>query len=207
VFVRRGTPLPDGRLQRAAGLGDIKNLYQAIVALAFAFDMRDLEGADAIVRGMETRFTSTDERQVVAGARTALDGLQANARGDHGAAIRLLSQIAGAYQGMPAAALAESAVAESHRLWLAADDTAAAHVAQLAVRYAPQSGLARYNAGAMGWWLQRQGRGGDPSWRAQLEAFVRAPGGDGPGVGAALDASRGMLDGRATTRPLILTTR
>lgn len=81
-------------------------------------------------------------------------------------------------------------------------------MAQLAVRFAPQSALARYHAGAMGWWLQRRAApNADPSWRMHLEAFVRAPGGQGPGMGAAVTAARGMLDGSAQARPSVLQSR
>ena len=207
VFVRRGTPLPGGGLQVGERLGGIRNLYQAIVVLAFAFDLADLDGAERVVRGMEARFTSDTERPIVAGARTALDGLQANARGDHQTALTLLGQIAGAYQGRPAAALAQSAIAESGRLWRAGDDGGALRTALLAVRFAPQSPVATYNAGAIGWWLQREASATpDRPWRSHLEAFLRASADDTGPMAAAVDAARAMLNGQPRTRPFVLGT-
>jgi hypothetical protein len=208
VFVRRGTALPGGRLQAADGVGNIRNLYQAIVVLAFAFDIRDLDGAERVVRGMEGRFQSDTDRRVVAGARTALDGLRANARGDHATAITLLSSIAEAYQGMPAAALAQSALVEAQRLWLASDDSNALQRAQLAARFAPQSPVARYNAGAMGWWVQRSAvEKPDPSWRIHLDAFVNLTAAGGTVHATAVGAAREMLSGMRQTRPFVLDSR
>lgn len=206
IFVRRGTPLPEGRLQAAPRVSEIRNLFQAIVVLAFAFDVNDLDGATRVVQGMESRFTSNTERRIVTGARTALDGLVAHARGDHGNAIRLLSAIAEAYQGAPAAALADSAMVESQRLWLSGDDAGALVAAQLAARFAPQSPAARYNAGAFGWWRQRGGGSADGSWRLHLDAFTRMPATSG-GQATALEAARAMLSGTQQTRPFVLTTR
>lgn len=206
IFVRRGTPVPEGGLHAAPAVADIKNLYQAIVVTAFAFDVNDLDGAARVVAGMEARFTSDNDRRVVAGARTALDGLAAHARGDHANAIRLLSSIAEAYQGTPAAALADSAMADAQRLWLAGDDARALASAQLAARFAPQSPAARYNAGAFGWWLQQSGGGTDGSWRLHLDAFTRMPATSG-GHATALEAARAMLSGAQQTRPFVLTTR
>lgn len=207
VFVRRGTPLPDGGLHAAPAVADIKNLYQAIVVMAFAFDVNDLDGAARVVQGMEARFTAENDQRVVAGARTALDGLVAHARGDHPTAIRLLSTIAEAYQGTPAAALADSAMAEAQRLWLAGDDAGALGGAQMAARFAPQSAAARYNAGAFGWWRQRTGAAGaDASWRLHLDAFVRMPATSG-GHATALEAAKAILSGAQQTRPFVLATR
>ncbi|MEZ5291353.1 MAG: hypothetical protein R2745_09740 [Vicinamibacterales bacterium] len=206
VFVRRGTALPGGRLQSGERLGDIRNLYQAIVVLAYAFDVRDLEGAERVVRGMEARFAGPMERPIVAGARTALDGLAAHGRGDHGTAVRLLSQIADAYKGAPAAALAESAIAESARLWQAGDDGAALQMAMAATRAAPQAPVALYNAGAIGWWTSRSGANA-PAWRPQLEAFTRIAAPQGQALAAAVDAAIRMLNGQTAVRPFVLTPR
>jgi hypothetical protein len=207
VFVRRGAAVPGGRLRAADGVGDIRNLYQAMVVLAFAFDVDDLDGAHRVVQGAEARFTSRADRQVVAGARAALDGLRAHARGDHGQAIALLSPIADAYQGRPAAALAESALEEARRAWLGGDDARASQLSQLAVRFAPQSAVARYNAGAIGWWVQQgAGGGADPAWRLHLDAFLKLPA-SGGGHGAALEAARQMLSGIQRQRPFVLATR
>lgn len=205
VFVRRGTPLPGGRLQSGTRIGDIRNLYQALLALAFALDVRDPDGALRIVTGMERRFTSAGERAIVGGARAAIDGVIAHRRGDHRTAVRLLAQVATEYQGLPATLLVESALLETRRLWLADDVPGALEMARVAARFAPRGLMARYNAGIIGWWLHRQTPGSrEELWRADLEAVVSMPTADDPALRAAVARARALLEGRSSGRPPVL---
>lgn len=208
VFVRRGQPLPGGRLQASAAIGDIRNLYQALVVLAFAFDVGDLANAERVVQGMELRFQFDTEPLVVSGARRAVDGLSAHARGDHALAVRLLTEVASAYQGAPAKALTQSAASEMARLWSVGNDTEAQQMALLALRFAPQSPVAQYNAGAAGWWLQRKGlAGADGSWRLHLQTFLRGSASADPTLGWVRASASQMLAGEQTQRPSLLVGR
>lgn len=205
VFVRRGTPLPSGRLESSERIGEVRNLYQALSVLAFAFDARDLTGAARVVTGMERRFTAAHERPVVAGARTALNGVVAHARGDHALAVRLLAGVATAYQGVPAAAFLDSALLEANRLWQIGDSRGALTAIRQAVQLAPQHPLVRYNAGAIGWWSEQESSGrGDGLWRADLSAFLAIAGAGDTVLSPAMDSARAMIDGRGSGRPLVL---
>lgn len=205
VFVRSGTALPGGGMQSGARIGEIRNLLQAETVLALAFDLRDFAGAARVLSGMEQRFTAPRDRPVVTAARIAYDGLSAHASGDHEAAVRLLSVVAPAYQGTPAAALMESALAQTIRLWQNGDGPGALAAARVAARMASQSPMARYNAGAIGWWIARQSPArSDGLWQADLTAFLRiAPPGDSA-LAPAATVAREMLEGRAVSRPFIL---
>lgn len=205
VFVRRGTALPEGRLQAGARLGEIQNLYQALLVLAFAFDVRDVAGAERVVSGMERRFRSARERPVVARARTALDGVLAYQRGDYPNAMRLLAGAEPAYTGAPAQALIESAMLETRRLWLADDVPRALETARLAARLGPLVAIARYNAGVIGWWIEQRTTGSrDESWRRDLEAFLALSVGSDPALADAAGIARALLAGQVRGRPPVL---
>lgn len=206
VFVKRGTALPGGRLQTGSGIGEIRNLYQALLVLAFAFDVRDLPGAERVVAGMERRFDAEHERPVVAGARTALDGVLAHQRGDHENAVRLLTDVAAAYQGVPAAALLDSALQLTARHWQADDVAQALRLARFAAQIAPQSPVSRYNAGVIGWWQQQQSpNAGDLAWREDLTTFLALAPRDDPGLARPVDTATRIVQGQGTGRPVVLT--
>ena len=205
VFVRRGTPIPVGGLRAGAKVGTIRNLYQALLVFAFALDVNDLDGAEQVVQGIEGRFRSGSDRTVVAGARAALDGVRAHHRGDYAAALTLLKDVAAAYQGRPAAAMSDSASHEAIRLWQSGDARGALQMATTAVRFAPQSLVARHNAGAIGWWLQRETSiSPDKSWRVHLETFVQLAERGRPASASMIEAARSMLAGQGVMRPTLL---
>ena len=205
VFVKRGATLPGGRLQSGSRLGDIRNLYQALLVFGFALDVADLAGAEAVVKGMERRFTHQDARPLVADARAVLDGVLAHRHGDYDKAVRLLARGTASFQGVPSALLVESALLETRRLWQADDVPGALAMARTAAGLAPRAAIARYNAGVVGWWRQRRTpQDRDDSWRADLEAFLALPRSSDPLLTAALETARSLLEGRPTGRPAVL---
>jgi hypothetical protein len=87
--------------------------------------------------------------------------------------MRLLTPIAASYRGAPAAALIDSALHETQRLWKANNVRGALSAARVAVQVAPQMPMLRYNAGAAGWWMERQTpQLHDGLWRSDLSAFL-----------------------------------
>jgi hypothetical protein len=205
VFVKKGTPLPGGRLESGTGIGEIRNLYQALLVLAFAFDVHDFPSAERVVAGMERRFDAGHERPVVAGARRALDGVVAHQRGEFDQAVRLLIDVAPSYQGAPAAALLDSTLQLTARRWQSNDVSGALEMARLAVQVAPQSAVSRYNAGVIGWWQQRQAPGAAEAWRRDLEAFLGLGRPTDPALVQAIDTATRIVKGLESNRPAVLT--
>ena len=206
VFIRRGETLPEGRLQHGDRIGDIRNLYQAGLVLAFALDAGDLAGAERVVVGMERRFRAPHEKREVTAARAALDGAEAYRRGDYEAAVRFLLTVARASHGFVPTLLVDSALWETRRLWQRNEIGRASEMAQLVVRYAPRNAAAKYNAGVIAWWQTRQsGDDRDVAWRAHLSAFVAHDSAREPGLRVAAHTASEILRGRIMTKPPLLT--
>jgi hypothetical protein len=204
VFVPRGTPLPGSHLQAGAGIGEIRNLYQALLVLGFALGVQDVSGAEQIVAGMERRFDAAGQRPLVARARAVVDGLHAYHARDYERAVRLL---AGGVESFPGVSdvLARSAIFETRRLWMADDLASARNMAVAAVRFSPGNVLARYNASAIAWWQRQRTPGSaDESWRADLEALAQMPARPDDGSPDAAGAARALLSGRSLDRPPLL---
>jgi hypothetical protein len=205
VFVRRGSAVPGGGLQAGEGIDGIRNLYQALVVLAFALDAGDLNGAERVVAGMERRFRTERDQQAVGNARAAVEGVRAYRQRDYPRAMALLAPIAPGYRGVAAAVLAESALLQMRRHWEAGEFGRALEMAQLAVSSAQEEPIPHYNAGVIGWWLSRQNPGAASlAWRANLERFLAMSGTRGAVSPAAVETAAAILQGRTGELPLIM---
>jgi hypothetical protein len=212
VFVRKGTPLPGGARQSGQGIGDMRNFHQATAVLAFAVDTRDLAGAERVVAGMERRIAISEaQRQIVANSRALLEGVKAYRVHDYATAIKTLTIATRTFSGIPKTLLARSALHLMDLAWHGNDTTQALELANLAVKYAPNDPTPRYNAGVIKWWLRGDGNEansppGAPTWRQDLETFLRLlPNNKGVNP-RAIEIAQIILQGRAEGRPVLMVT-
>ncbi len=207
VFVKKGTPLPGGGIQSGREIGDVRNLVQGLLVLAFALDSRDIAGAERVVAGMRERFTYTaQQRQLVGNAGAVLDGVRAYLNHDYETAIKNLKVAVGTFSGSPSDMLSESATHLMSRAWADNDIRQALELSALAMQYAPNDPIPRYNAGVLKWWLRGEVGGvanaaGATSWRQDLEAFLKLLPNRKDVHPRAIEVVQAILQGKAEGRP------
>lgn len=207
VFVRRGLPLPSGKLLTSPRLADIRNLHQAMLATAVSLDAGAVDAARRTVEGMRRTFDRPADRALVSKAAQLVDGMTAYSQGDDARAVTLLRPIAADFQGIATRTLAAAARRQAAALWDGGRDDDAFAVAREIVAWQPQAATARYNLAVMAWWVERStGQSTGVGWRSELEALAQLPGANSAELQAAVAQARQILAGQRTDRPRLLKT-
>jgi hypothetical protein len=87
VFTRKDIRLPDGLSRVGQGIGEIKNINQAVFVFMFAVSMQDEHNARRILAGMREHFKCRDHRPKIQAASDWLDGTLAYFRRDYEKAV------------------------------------------------------------------------------------------------------------------------
>lgn len=184
VFVRQDLSPAGTRVQAGKSIGDIRNLYQALLVLSFALNVNDWDGAERLVTAMETsrRFGTPRQSRFVRRARTLLQAFKAYHQRDYRSALLYLKSAPPDLDPPSPALLLKCYhhLAVSH--WRKKEHRQAVEYALAALKEKPDDIVALYNTGVAEWYLQQTGA---------------ALSGQMPGAWA--DALRRVLGSSATT--------
>jgi hypothetical protein len=206
VFARGELAGPGARVVAGKGVDDIRNLVQARRVLKFALKIGDTAGAARIAAGIGKRFTLPGERGRTGSVRSLAQGLAAWQRRDYEGAVEHLAGAREDFRGDVGPLLAASHLLLAGLRWRNGDPRSALREARAAVEEMPEDPRALYDAGAIGWYLERRSGTGSllTGWREDLGKFLRiSRGGTGlaPGV---VEAAGEMLAGSFDKTPPLL---
>jgi len=215
VFVRRERGPPTGRVEPGKGIGDVRNLTQALLTLGFALNVGDMEGSDRIVAGMTKRFRHSSERTTVAAARAVTQGVQSYVLRDYRAALQAFETAEGR------APLDVTALRDNCRLnlalqhWCADNCGEALRLARAALASRPNDLLAVYDVAVIEWHLrnreqepgadeQVRGETTPDTWTGPLQSFLELAEGDRRIPPRALEVARRILGGKYARKPPLI---
>jgi hypothetical protein len=214
VFVRKNMPLSPKLPRAGRGIGQIRNIGQALLVLMFSVSLRDWDNADTVLTSMEERFNCPNHRIRVRAASDFLEGTLAYFGRDYEKAV---AHLEACFQARTIQAIPLLIRCYNHltvQAWSRRDSQRAIRAARAALSLNRGDPYALFNVGVIEWYLSENpaARGGSvtsgvsplarrPQWRGYLQAFVKQAQvfshTDGPLVGTA----QSILSGTYHQRP------
>jgi len=153
IFVRKDVELPPSLPKRGTRIQDIRNMNQGLLALQFAINIRDWEGADTILASLKRSSRRGEDKKSVEGAELFLAGIKAYYARDYVRAAELLETswkkkviynmalLVGCYQHVAV------------EKWRTNEEVEALKYARKGLAAMPDELISLYNAGVAEWYL------------------------------------------------------
>ncbi len=217
VFVRKNILLSPELPRAGRGIGEIRNIGQALLVLMFSVSIHDWDNAHTILASMRERFKCPNHRVKVQAASDFLEGTLAYYHRDYEKAVAHLEACRQARTIGATPLLVSSYNHLTVLAWSGRDGQRALSAARAALSLNRADPYALFNVGVMEWYLSENPEAwGEPSggrvapgispldkrleWRRYLQAFLKQaeiyPHIKGPLVGIAQDILRGTYHQR-----------
>lgn len=156
VFVRNNMSLSYEAPRAGRGIGEIKNMGQALMVLAFAASIQDWNSARKIVDSMQERFKCPEHRSPVQAAGHFLEGTRAYFQRDYEKGIKHLEACHRSKAIRAEALLVNCYNHLTVLAWSNRDDQRALSAAESALVLKPTDAYALFNAGVTEWYLREK---------------------------------------------------
>ena len=156
IFVRKEIEIPKGLNFVGKGMGEIKNLNQALLAFDFVQTISDWDTAREIMSGIKKRFKFPNQRPRVEGASNFLDGKLAYLERDYEKAVGSLE-----VSRLNSAEWSYSYLTNSYThmacdAWVRKEDQKALSYSRAALASDPEDIYALFNTGITEWYMNKQ---------------------------------------------------